>query len=289
MIKFKWKGLSVSLFFGGFTLLLAECKVGINQQYEVSLPLEVEEAGYLLKWKDDFNTLNPEYWTVGLKDSISGDMVPGASGRYLLNDYYDAYYTEEDVFIENGELVLQNRKRKIEGVSPEGTFHYTSGWVMSMHKVYFNEGYVEVRAQFPRGDKVWPAIWLIPEDLTWCPEWDLFEYFGYRSDLGFDQMGMHQCYSRWPDEEWKDYFIPDFDEKHQNEQWHVYGFLWTSEYAVWYLDGKEVRRLSSQGISDWPSKDMYIVLNNGTRTESPDSDTEWPNYFRIDYIKLFEK
>ena len=51
-------------------------------------------------------------------------------------------------------MVLRNQKRPYEGVSPEGHFDYTSSWVMSMHRVHFNKGYVEIRAQFPTGDKV---------------------------------------------------------------------------------------------------------------------------------------
>lgn len=260
-------------------------QTGMNDQIRAM----TEEKGFSLTWEDDFDTFNEENWTIGLRDQETGDLVPGAHGDFLLNDSYDAYFTQEDVYIGEGSLILRNQRRPFRGISPEGDFAYTSGWVMSMHKVFFKEGYLETRAQFPRGDKVWPAIWLIPEDLTWCPEWDLFEYFGYRKDLGFDQMGMHLCYTSWPDQQWDDYFIQDFDQKYHGEEWHTYGFAWTTEYAAWYIDGKEVRRLSSQGIADWPDKNMYIVLNNGTRTESPDENTDWPNYLRIDYIRLYTR
>ena len=260
-----------------------------QQATQNSASIILEKEGFSLTWEDQFHSLNRDSWTIGLKDSISGDMVPGAHGQYLLNDNYDAYFTEDDVYIENGNLILRNQKRDIQGSSPDGTFSYSSGWIMSMHKVFFQEGYLEVKAKFPKGDKVWPAIWLIPEDLTWCPEWDLFEYFGYRKDKGYDQMGMHLCYSSYPNQQWADEFMPDLDQNYHCEKWHTYGFVWTKEYAAWYIDGKEVRRLSSEGIADWPAKDMYIVLNNGTRTESPDEQTSWPNYLKINYIKLYTK
>ena len=252
-----------------------------------ALPDQARELGYSLQWEDAFHELDKTFWTIGLKDTLSGDMVPGAQGRYLLNEKYDAYYTPEDVYIEDGHLVLRNQKRNIKGSSPEGSFAYSSGWVMSMHKVFFNTGYLELKAQFPTGTKVWPAVWLIPEDLSWCPEWDLFEYFGHRNDRGPDLMGMHLCYDSWPNQKWASYFITEFDKKFKADKWHVYGFLWTSEYAIWYIDGKEVRRLEAKGIAGWPQKNMYIVLNNGTRTEAPEGDTKWPNYLKIDYIRLF--
>ena len=81
--------------------------------------------------------------------------MPGAAGDHLLGFQYAGYITEEDTFVEDGALVLRNQKRSFEGQSPQGQFDYTSGWVMSMHKVHFNKGYMEVRAQFPSGDKGW--------------------------------------------------------------------------------------------------------------------------------------
>ncbi|WP_242084061.1 hypothetical protein [Aestuariivivens sediminis] len=81
-------------------------------------------------------------------------MVPGAEGRYLLYRNYDAYFTHEDVYIEEGELVLRNQKRKIVGTSPKETFLYSSGCVMSMHKIYFNTGYLELKVKLPIGTKV---------------------------------------------------------------------------------------------------------------------------------------
>ena len=90
-----------------------------------------------------------------LRDPDTGDIVPGAVGDHLLGWQYAGYVTEEDTFVEDGALVLRNQKRSFEGQSPAGQFDYTSGWVMSMHKVHFNKGYMEIRAQFPTGDKAW--------------------------------------------------------------------------------------------------------------------------------------
>ena len=51
---------------------------------------------------------------------------------------------------------------------------------------FLNKGYIEIKAKFPSGDKVWPALWLISEDLVWGPEWDMWEYFGEK-----------QCWNRY--------------------------------------------------------------------------------------------
>ena len=248
-------------------------------------------AGYSFIWEDNFDgtTINTNNWVVAsLKDTVSGDMVPGAVGNHLLNSAYCGYITNEDTYVKNGSLILRNQKRIYQGTSPAGIFNYTSGWVMSMHRVYLNKGYIEVRAKFPSGDKVWPAIWLVSEDLVWGPEWDLWEYFGYRADEGNDLMGIHLMTGENPNTTWSSYFLKPFDANYDCETWHIYGFEWTASYAKWYIDGKLVRTLNASSVSNWPDEDMYIILNNGQKSDSPDATTTWPNNLEIDYIQVYK-
>jgi beta-glucanase (GH16 family) len=245
-----------------------------------------------LVWEDKFDgtKLNTDNWVIGtLRDPLSGNLIPGAIGDHLLGLGYDGYITPEDSYIQNGSLVLRNQKRTYKGTSPAGTYQYTTGWVESMHRVYLNKGYIELRAKFPSGDKVWPAIWLISEDLVWGPEWDLWEYFGQRSEIGYDNMGLHLATGTSPSIKWYSNWIKAFDKIYDCEIWHVYGFEWTDTYAKWFIDGVEVHKLFANSVPNWPNEDMYLVLNNETRTDSPDSTTTWPNTLEIDYIKIYKK
>lgn len=259
-----------------------------------SVSAALAPAGYQLIWEDQFDgtAINTNNWTVGsLRDQATGDLVPGAHGDHLLNTGYAGYITAEDCYLENGALVLRNQKRSYAGTSPGGTYQYTSGWVMSMHKVFFNKGYVEMRAQFPTGEKVWPALWLIAEDLVWGPEWDMFEYFGYRSDVGYDVMGMHLARGEWPSITWHSSWIRDYNLNYGNETWHTYGFEWKENEANWYIDGQLVHTLVKRApmSSTWPNENMYIVLNNGLKTDSPEGSTVFPNYVVIDYIQVYQE
>jgi len=191
----------------------------------------------------------------------------------------------EDTYIENGELVLRNQKRSYKGRSPSGQFWYTSGHVMSMHRVFLNKGYVEFRAKFPQGPKLWPALWLVAEDLVWGPEWDMWEYFGCKNNkVGYDAMGMHLCSGSWPHEKWHSGWIQNFG----SSAWHVYGWEWTDTDAKWFIDGQLVRTLKRTASMQWPDENMYLILNNGVKTNSPDTDTAWPNYMAIDYVKIYK-
>jgi beta-glucanase (GH16 family) len=248
-------------------------------------------AGYSLIWEDRFDgpTINTNNWIVGtLRDPLSNHLIPGAHGDHLLGPGYDGYITAEDSYVQNGSLVLRNQKRTYQGTSPVGVYQYTTGWIESMHRVFLNKGYIEVRAKFPSGDKVWPAIWLISEDLVWGPEWDLWEYFGRRSDVGNDIMGLHLAIGTSPDIKWYSTWIKSFDSIYDCENWHIYGFEWTDTFAKWYIDGVLVHTLLASSVTNWPNEDMYIVLNNETRADSSDVSTIWPNNLEIDYIQLYK-
>ena len=247
-------------------------------------------SGYEKVWEDTFSggSLDTTNWTIGLRDPGTGHLVPGAHGRYYHNTSYAGYITEEDVWVEGGSLYLQNQQRSYVGTDPVGTYDYTSGFIMSMHKVHFNKGYLECRAKFPSGDKVWPAYWLIAEDLIWGPEWDVFEYFGYRPDRGYDVMLMNLAYGSWPHIYWLGDTIYNYDTIYDCETWHIYGFEWTADYAKFFIDGVKVYQMNNTIGSNWPDEEMYIVLNNGVRTDSPDTNTTWPNYMIVDYIELYQ-
>ncbi|MHC4530576.1 MAG: glycoside hydrolase family 16 protein [Planctomycetota bacterium] len=254
-----------------------------------SCAFEHAPEGYSKVWEDTFDgtSLDTSNWTIGCKDPESGDLIAGAQGAYLLNTHYAGYITADDVWVSDGSLYLQNQKRNYTGTGPAGTYEYTTGWIMSMHKVHFNRGYLEMRAKYPSGVKVWPAFWLIAEDLVWGPEWDIFEYFGYRPDHGYDSMVTALAYDEDPDIGWIANHISGYNSTYDCHRWHVYGFEWTTDYAKWYIDGLEVYHIDNTIGNSWPNEQMYIVLNNGVRTKSSDKNTTWPNYMIVDYIKLY--
>lgn len=162
-------------------------------------------------------------------------------------------------------------------------------------RMSINKGYVEFRAKFPRGDRVWPAVWMIADDLVWGPEWDIFEYFGSR-DVGKDIMGNHLATGTYVSDDddllWDDNWLFNYDAEYTCEDWHTYGFVWTDTRAVFLIDEEVVTVIKREESHGWPEEKMYFVLNNGVKTSSPrgfSENTEWPNYLIIDYFKVYEE
>ena len=68
--------------------------------------------------------------------------------------------------------------------------------------------------------------------------------------------------------------------------YHVYGFLWTPERLVWYLDGKITR----ERVNDLYHRPLHVVFDAEVFTDwfgTPDP-ADLPAEFRIDYVRVWE-
>ena len=258
--------------------------------------------GYQLLLRDEFDSFDSNHWSKGLKNDVDDQIRmiwnQHTGGENLLNNNYAGYLQDENTYVENGYLFLQNRKETVQGTDPIGTFEYTTGWINSLHKINFNgtqKGiYLEVKAKFPTGDKVWPAIWLIDdsENRSWPPEIDIWEYFGkFFNTNRSDEMYMRYIYGTWNNKEDHSSVIEDFQYIYNaSSQWHIYGFNWTDSTMKWYIDQNLVHT-KTNGIEipsiDWPDKPMCLVINNGLLNVVDEGNTIFPNTQLLDYIRLF--
>ena len=269
---------------------------------------EIEEDliapdGYQLLVRDEFESFDSTHWSKGLKNDVDEQIRmmwnQHTGGENLLNDNYAGYILDENTYVENGYLFLQNRKETVQGIDPVGTFDYTTGWINSLHKITFNgtqKGiYLEVKAKFPIGDKVWPAIWLIDdsENRTWPPEIDIWEYFGkFFNTNRKDEMYMRYIYGTWNNKEDHSSVIEDFQTIYNaSNQWHIYGFYWTDSTMNWYID-QDLVHTKTNGVEvpsgDWPDKPMCLVINNGLLNVVDEGNTIFPNTLLLDYVRIFE-
>jgi beta-glucanase (GH16 family) len=283
---------------------------------------EINGEAYTLRLRDDFNDFNKDFWSKGMVNSEDPSIKmiwnPNTGGEHLLNDNYAGYNLDENIYVENGSLILENRKETIEGTDPTGTFGYTTGWMNSLQKINFNGTeksiYLEIKAKFPQGSKVWPAIWLIDDspDRGWPPEIDIWEYFGvfFNPDWGQDQMYMRYIYGpSWQKDQHEDDSTPinNFQNQYNaSEEWHVYGFQWTDSEMIWSIDDVEVHR-KTKDINNaypdsadnakenglvpydyWPDLPMALVINNGLMSVVEEGETLFPNSLVIDYLELYQ-
>jgi beta-glucanase (GH16 family) len=74
-----------------------------------------------------------------------------------------------------------------------------------------------------------------------------------------------------------------------SDDWHTYSVLWEPQLAIWYIDGKEIKRLSGPQMSRQAMNIVtYLVAGSGW-APTPDLDGDFPLKFEIDYIRAYQR
>ncbi len=127
-----------------------------------------------LLFADEFDSaeLNLNYWNFDLGDG-SDRGIPGWGNSELQT------YTSDNIALRDGLLSITARKNSSE--------QFTSSRITTLDKVSFDEGTIEIRARMPEGQGLWPAIWMLGDNITtvgWphSGEIDIMEMRGDKTD-----------------------------------------------------------------------------------------------------------
>ena len=166
---------------------------------------------------------------------------------------------------------------------------YLSGVISSYDSFRFTHGYAETRVKLPYGQGLWPAFWLSTsfyvEDV---PEIDIMEF------LGHDRETVYHTYHHFePLNGWNLISTPSYTAKHADftADWHTFGVLWDPEKIIWYVDGVETRRITSDEYKI-ANQSMYVIANlavGGNWPGAPDETTNFPADYELDYIRVYQK
>lgn len=162
---------------------------------------------------------------------------------------------------------------------------YLSGLITTEKSFHFTYGYVEARVAFPSGKGIWPAFWLLPVPRTnggqmqqpGPIEIDVFESIGEPGKLYFTY------FPDLPGNQKKGDGMP-LQTRLDLAQFHTYGMLVSPDALVWYLDGREVRRVANKDYH----QPLYLLLNlaiGGKWPGNPPADARWPARMRIDWVR----
>jgi beta-glucanase (GH16 family) len=227
-----------------------------------------EETKWKLVFSDEFDgtKLDTSKWT------------PRDPWGYERNQELQAYV--EDAFdVRDGILHIRAEKRHAQYAGKDRA--YTSG-MMTTHDHFAQKfGRFEVRCRVPKGQGLWPAVWLLPLPRSWPPEIDILEILGHEPNK------VHMTH-HWRGEDkklasdskaWKG---PDF-----SADFHVFAVEWTPQYIAWSIDGHERQRSIKHIPVDKP---MYLLINlavGGNWPKAPDEHTVFPATFDIDYVRIY--
>ncbi len=242
-------------------------------------------AGYNLMWADEFDAaaLNTANWTYE-----TGDGCPGNCG-WGNNELQ--HYREDNTSIVNGHLVLTAKKQKY------GTSDYTSSRLITKGKKQFKFGRIDIRAALPKGQGIWPALWMLGSNIdavSWpaCGEIDIMELTGNLPNrvLGTAHYGanisQHQYSSMSKYLSGTNNFQDEF---------HVFSINWEVDKIEFLVDDEVFHTVTPATLNGAPypfNKNFFFVFNvavGGNLPGNPDNSTPFPQSMIVDYIRVFQK
>ena len=233
-----------------------------------------------LIWKDEFegNQVDLSNWKFE---------IGNGSGGWGNNELQ--YYKKENTSIVDGNLVIEAREETAGG------FSYTSSRMITYDKFEFQHGRVDIRAALPYGKGLWPALWMLGEDIYttgWpaCGEIDIMELIGgaggdntVHGTAHYSNNGQHSFTGgHYTLSSGKFY-----------DKFHVFSLEWTETRLKWYVNDNlyynlDITPSRMSELSDHPYFFIFNVAVGGNWPGDPTSNTVFPQRMIVDYIRVFQ-
>ncbi len=261
---------------------LAACKTDDDK-----VSMEPGYDGYTLEWSDEFNTnISSSNWTFETGDGTDYGLPPGWGNaeRQLYTNSGNNINIQAD---EEGNSVLVITARK-----EPGNHRYSSAKVTTQNLQSFRFGRIEARIKVPEGKGLWPAFWLLGDNISeidWpgCGEIDIMEVIGH--EPGKLHSTVH--YANSENKAGSNGAGFEAPESLSND-YHEYRLDWTPTAMVFSLDGMEVHEVLIANDMKEFLRSFYIIFNvavGGNWPGDPDETTTFPQQMLIDWVRVYSK
>lgn len=246
--------------------------------------------GWTLVWSDEFNgadgaSVDTTKWTL----ESGGD---GWGNQEL--EYYTA--RPQNSYIKDGSLVIKVLREKFTG-SDGVTRNYTSARLKTQGKFSQAYGRFEARIKIPHGQGVWPAFWMLGDDIGkvgWpdSGEIDIMENVGKEPAMvhgtihgpGYSGAGGIES----------PYSLPD--KKIFSDAFHIFAVEWNPNVVRFYVDHDLYTTRTPADLpkgTKWVFDHPFFILLNvavgGSWPGDPDASTEFPQTMLVDYVRVYRR
>ena len=249
-----------------------------------------KDAKWILTWSDEFNSSN------GSGVDLS-KWVFDVGGKGWGNHELECYTNRpQNAYIQAGNLVIQAVRENYTGTDGVSR-KYTSARLKTVGKFSQTYGRFESRIEIPSGQGMWPAFWMLGDDiekLGWpdCGEIDIMENIGKEPSTvhgsihgpGFSGADGIEAHYTLPA---KRRFADDF---------HVFAVEWEPNTIRFYVDddlyATRTRSDMAPGrkwVFDHP---FFLLLNiavGGDWPGDPDATTVFPQNMLVDYVRVYRR
>jgi beta-glucanase (GH16 family) len=239
----------------------------------------ISYPGYTLVWNDEFSGT-----------SLSNDWVfdiGTGSGGWGNNELQ--YYTNQNATVGNGLLEI---KAKAETFNAQ---QFTSSRLKTQGKKSWKHGRIDVRAAVPYGKGIWPAIWMLGDNIStvsWpnCGEIDIMELIG---GTGYNDRTIYGT-AHWSDNGTHAQFGDNYSLQSGKfaDEFHVFSIIWTQNSIKWLVDDIQYNEISltPAELAEF-QQNFFLILNvavGGNWPGDPDGTTVFPQSMYVDYVRVFQ-
>jgi beta-glucanase (GH16 family) len=173
---------------------------------------------------------------------------------------------------------------------------YTSARLRSQGLFSLEYGRIEARILIPEGQGLWPAFWLLGNNIStinWpaCGEQDVMEHINapvpdwVAGSIHGTNLNGSQTY-------------PPTGQTFSAGSWHIYGMIWSKGTVAYYVDAPSnvYATFTKSGTATngavWPFDNgaAFVILNlavGGNWPGSPDGTTIFPSEMLVDYVRVY--
>ncbi|MBA4541728.1 MULTISPECIES: family 16 glycosylhydrolase [Thermoactinomyces] len=250
-------------------------------------PKQTEAAGsWVQVWGDEFNgnSVDSSKWNF--------EIGPGPNNELQLYTPNNVHFESDPNNSGNKYLVIEAKREN--QVYNGRTFNYTSSRLNTSGKFDFKYGKIEMRAQLPKGQGMWPAFWMLGSNYSqagWpdCGELDIMEYVGKTPSTVYGTLHGPNYFGSTGIGAYHD------TSDTISTQFHTYTVEWEPNVIRWYVDGQlyQVRTPQDLDGRKWVfDHNFFIILNlavGGDWPGSPDNTTIFPQDYKIDYVRVYQR
>ncbi|OJF14279.1 glycoside hydrolase family 16 protein [Couchioplanes caeruleus] len=242
-----------------------------------------------LTWSDEFNA--PAGTPV---DATKWTMETGEPGAANQERQWYTTSTSNAAHDGTGNMVITARKENPAGYECwYGACQYTSARLITASKFTQAYGRFEARIKVPGGRGIWPAFWMLGDDIGtagWpaSGEIDILEHLGAKAPNTVYGTIHGPGYSAAAGiQSSKTLSAP------LSDAFHVFSVDWRPGLIVWQIDGVEYHRATpaSVGSNTWVFEHPFSLLLNlavgGSWPGDPDASTTFPRRLLVDYVRAY--
>ena len=232
-----------------------------------------------LFWADEFtgSELSDNYWS-----HETGNGSNGWGNNEL------QFYRPQNTSVKDGHLIITAKKE------PFGGKEYTSSRIVTKVKKEFRYGRVDIRAALPKGQGIWPALWMLGSNfdtVSWpaCGEIDIMEMVGgsgrentVHGTVHWSNNGSHAQYGG----------SKSLTSGKFADEFHVFSIVWNANSITWLVDNTVYNTMSTTPaqLAEFQEK-FFLIFNvavGGNWPGNPDATTQLPQTMYVDYVRVFQ-